>query len=85
MLVVAFGFAAKRTEETGRIANSIRVCFVVNFTVIMLIKDFLNLGAVFGVFDIMLTVAIFAIAGAGEVAVLSTSSHPFQYVKIIIN
>ena len=85
MLVVAFGFAAKRTEETGRIANSIWVSFIMNFAVIKLIKDFLNLDAVFGVLDIMLTITILTIAGAGEVAVLIASCHPFQYVKIIIN
>ena len=85
MLIVAFRFAAKRTEETGDIANTIRVSFIMNFAVIMLIKDFLNLDAVFGVFDIMLTLAIFTIAGAGEIAVLIASSHPFQYVIIIIN
>ncbi len=64
MLIVAFGFSTKRTEETRSVANTIRVGFIVNFAVKMIIKEFLNLDAVFGVFNVMLTVAIFAIAGA---------------------
>ena len=64
MLIVAFRFSTKRTEETRSVANTIRVGFIVNFAVEMIIKEFLNLDAVFGVLDVMLTVAIFAIAGA---------------------
>ena len=64
MLIVAFGFSTKRTEETGSVANTIRVGFIVNFAVKMIIKEFLNLDAVFRVLNIMLTIAIFAIAGA---------------------
>jgi hypothetical protein len=85
MLVVAFGFPTKRTEETGDVANTIRISFIVNFAVIKLIKDLLNLDTVFGILNIMLTITIITIAGAGEVAVLIASCHPFQYVKIIIN
>jgi hypothetical protein len=72
-------------DEEWDVANTIRISFIVNFAVIKLIKDLLNLDTVFGILNIMLTITIITIAGAGEVAVLIASCHPFQYVKIIIN
>jgi hypothetical protein len=64
MLEVAIRFAAKRTEEAWNIANAIRVCFVVNFAVKIIIENILNCCAVFWVFDIMLSFAFFTIASA---------------------
>jgi hypothetical protein len=64
MLEVAIRFAAKRTEEAWNIANAIRVCFVVIFAVKIIIENILNRCSVFGVFDIMLSFAFLAIAGA---------------------
>jgi len=84
---VAFCFGAQSTIETGNITDAVRVSFIMNFAVEVVIKDFFNKNAIFFYFNIMFAFAVIAIASAGEVAVFNAGSsrHPLTYVKIIIN
>jgi len=64
MLEIAFLPAAKRSKETRSISHPFRICLVVLLPVIRLFIKLLKQGTILFVFNVMLPLAIIAIACA---------------------
>jgi hypothetical protein len=56
----------------------------VSFPIELFVIHLLKKCSVILVFDIMLKATFVTIASAGEIAVLNSCGHPFQYVIIIV-
>jgi hypothetical protein len=84
VLEVASRLSTERTEETRSISHTIRVSFPVKRLIEIRIEQLLNLLPILNSFDIMFASTVITVAGAGEIAVLDSSRHPYWYVKRII-
>jgi len=84
MLEIAFLPAAKRSKETRSISHPFRICLVVLLPVIRLFIKLLKQGTILFVFNVMLPLAIIAIACAWEITISNCCRHHFMCVIIII-
>jgi hypothetical protein len=73
MLEIATTILAKIAEETGNVANSKWIGFIVNSPIKILIINLLDFQPIILIFDIMFKVTTFTSASAGIIAILRHS------------
>jgi hypothetical protein len=70
MLEIAFTLSAEWAIETGSMTHALRISFIMNTSVEMLIINLLEFDTIFLIFDIMLEIASLPVAGAREITIL---------------
>jgi hypothetical protein len=70
MLEVALTLSTEWAIETGSMTHTLRIGFIMNTSVEMLIINLFEFDTIFLIFDIMLEIASLSVAGAREITIL---------------
>jgi hypothetical protein len=70
MLEIAFTLSTEWAIETGSMTHALRIGFIMNSPVEMLIINLFEFDTIFLIFDIMLEIASLSVAGAREITIL---------------